>query len=131
IAGFTDDQIKASAPLSIAAAWVAALAGDGESCERFGAWATRGTWVGPMPDGTASLEAALAIMSSAFGLGGASAMRAAAQRAVALEQRPGGWRALALLLLGVAETLHGDFDTATSALQEAVDVSGGHTSIAA
>lgn len=131
IAGFTDDQIKASAPLSIAAAWVAALAGDGESCERFGAWATRGAWVGPMPDGTASLEAALAIMSSAFGLGGASAMQAAAQRAVALEQRPGGWRALALLLLGVAETLHGDFDTATSALQEAVDVSGGHTSIAA
>jgi LuxR family maltose regulon positive regulatory protein len=129
IAGFTVEQIAAHAPLAIAAAWVAALAGDGERAARLTKTARSGSWNGPMPDGTASLESALAIMTSAFGLGGLSAMRAAAQRAVEHEQ--GRWRALALLLLGVAETLRGELRDGRVALEEAVALSGGETSTGA
>jgi LuxR family maltose regulon positive regulatory protein len=130
MAGFTDDQIRANAPLSIAAAWVAALAGDGENAMRFAAWARAGVWDGPMPDGTASLESALAIMSSAFGSGGVSAMEAEAQLAVDLQPTSDGWRSLALLLLGVAQTLQEEFADATATLEEAVELSGGETSTA-
>jgi LuxR family maltose regulon positive regulatory protein len=131
IAGFTVEQIAAHAPLAIAAAWVAALAGNGERAAWLTKTARSGSWDGPMPDGTASLESALAIMTSAFGLGGLSAMRTAAQRAVELEQAHGEWRALALLLLGVAETLLGDLTAGIVALEEAVALSGGETSTGA
>jgi LuxR family transcriptional regulator, maltose regulon positive regulatory protein len=131
IAGFQDAQIKGHAPLAIAAAWVSALAGDGERAARFAEAARRGSWDGPMPDGTASLESALAIMSSAFGLGGLSGMHTATQRAVDIEPPTSRWRDLALLLLGVAQTLKGDFANARDALHEAVELSGGATSTGA
>ena len=125
IAGFEDGQIEEHAPLAIAAAWVSGLAGDSARAARFAEAAQRGSWDGPMPDGTASLESALAIMASAFGLGGLSGMRTAAQRAVDLEPATGGWRDLALLLLGVAQTLEGDLANAREALEGAVELSGG------
>ena len=127
IAGFDDAQIEGHAPLAIAAAWVCALTGDGERAARFGGAARNGSWDGAMPDGSASLESALAIMSSAFGLGGLSGMRAAAQRAVDLEPVTSPWRALALFILGLAETLQGDFANASVALAEAVRLGGDDT----
>jgi LuxR family transcriptional regulator, maltose regulon positive regulatory protein len=131
LAGFSDAQIEAHAPLAIAAAWVTALAGEGERAARFADAARRGSWDGPMPDGSASLESALAIMSSAFGLGGLSSMRAAAQRAVDLEPATSPWRPLALMLLGIARTLEGDFANARDVLDEAVQLTGGETPISA
>ena len=128
ISGFPRARIEQHAPLAIAVAWVASLAGDGERAARFAEAALHGSWDGPMPDGTASLESALAIMSSAFGLGGVPGMRRAAQRAVDLELEAGGWRALALLLLGVAHTLEGNFANARVTLNEAVELSRGETS---
>ena len=74
IAGFDDTQIEAHPALAIAAARIYAAAGDGERAMRFAEAARRGSWSGPMPDGTASLESALAMMSAAFGLGGLSGM---------------------------------------------------------
>jgi LuxR family maltose regulon positive regulatory protein len=127
IARFDPAQIERHAPLAIAAAWVLALAGDGERAARYAEAARQGSWDAPMPDGSASLESALAIMSSAFGLGGVSGMHAAAQRAVDLEPPTSRWRDLALLLLGVAQTLEGDFARARAALDEAVQLSGGET----
>ena len=57
-----------------------------------------------MPDGTASLEAALAIMSSAFGLDGLSRMRSVAQRAVDLEKGLDFYHRLVDALLGPASS---------------------------
>ena len=127
IAGFDDRTIEDHAPLAIATAWVAALAGDQERALQCAEVAQRGSWNWPMPDGTVSLESALAIMSSAFGLGGASGMLEAAKRAVELESRANGWRALALMLLGVAQTLEGEVESARKSLDEAVHLSRGET----
>jgi LuxR family transcriptional regulator, maltose regulon positive regulatory protein len=125
LAGFQDAQIEGRAPLAIAAARVAAATGERERAARFADAARRGSWDGPMPDGTASLESALAIMSAAFGLGGLSGMRAAARRAVELEPPTSDWRGLALMLLGVSQALGGDLTTARVALEESVRLKDG------
>jgi len=125
IAGFDDTQIEAHPALAIAAARIYAAAGDGERAMRFAEAARRGSWSGPMPDGTASLESALAMMSAAFGLGGLSGMHAAARRAAELEPVESDWRGLALMLLGIAQTLEGDFSKARTALEESVVLKDG------
>jgi len=120
IAGFEDTQLEGHAPLAIAAAWISALADDPDRAARFAAAAQRGSWDGPMPDGTASLESAVALMSSAFVAGGVSSMRTMAQRAAELERAPSRHRGLALELLGIAQALEGDFGRARDTLSEAV-----------
>jgi hypothetical protein len=84
-----------------------------------------------MPDGTTSLESAVAIMSSAFGHDSVSQMHAVAQRAVDLEQSMSRHRATALELLGIALILEGDFSPARDALTEAVRLAGDETSTGA
>jgi LuxR family maltose regulon positive regulatory protein len=124
LAGFEDAQIEGHAPLAVAAAWVSALAGERHRAASFAEAARRGSWDGPMPDGTASLESALAIMTSAFGLDGVSRMRSVAQRAVELEPATSLHRATALELLGAAQTLEGDFASAREVLDEAARMAG-------
>lgn len=79
-----------------------------------------------MPDGTASLESALGLMSSAFGFGDVSAMTEAARAAVALEPKFSPWRGLASLLLGIARVLEGNFPAARAALNDALQVGDGN-----
>ena len=131
LAGFDDPQLEGHAPLAVATAWIAALTGERERAARFAEAARRGSWEGPMPDGTASLESALAVMSSAFGVDGLSRMRRVAQRAVDLEPAPGRHRAIALQLLGIAQTLQGELGPARDLLAEAVRLAGEETSIGA
>jgi LuxR family maltose regulon positive regulatory protein len=124
LASFEDPYVEGHAPLAIAAAWVAALTGEPERAARFAEAARRGHWDGPMPDGTVSLESAVAIMSSAFGFDSVSRMQSVAQRAVDLERAPSWHRATALVILGIALTLEGDFRSARHVLVEAVRLAG-------
>jgi LuxR family transcriptional regulator, maltose regulon positive regulatory protein len=120
IAGFDDSEIEAHAPLAVAAAWVTGLAGEGERAARFADAARHGSWSGPMPDGCASLESSLAILSCAFGLGGLSGMRAAGRLVDDVEPVTSQWRPLGLVVYGASLTLEGDFATARRVLDEAV-----------
>jgi LuxR family maltose regulon positive regulatory protein len=120
IAGFDDAQIEAHAPLAVAAAWITGLAGEGERAARFADAAQHGTWSGPTPDGCASLESSLAILSCAFGLGGLSGMRAAGRRVDEIEPVTSKWRPLGLAVYGAALTLDGDFATARRVAEETV-----------
>jgi LuxR family maltose regulon positive regulatory protein len=129
ISGFEDSQIESHAPLAIAAAHITSLVGEEERAARFAQAAQAGSWQGPMPDGSASLESALGILSSVFALGGLSGMRKAAQRAAELEPATSQWRPLAVRLLGIALTLTGDFVGARRALDEAVRMAGEDTTI--
>jgi LuxR family maltose regulon positive regulatory protein len=124
LAGFRDTHIEGHAPLAVAAAWVSALSGERERAARFAEAARQGSWEGPMPDGTASLESALAIMTSAFGHDGVSRMRSVAQRAVDLEPATSLHGATALEVLGIAHTLEGDFASARQVLDETVRLAG-------
>jgi LuxR family maltose regulon positive regulatory protein len=124
IDAFDDEQVSRHAPLAIAAAWTAALTGQRERAAQFVEAARQGSWDGPMPDGTASLESAIAVTSSAFDSDGISHMRAVARRAVDLESAANPHRAVALEILGAALTLAGEFDRARVALAEAVELAG-------
>jgi LuxR family maltose regulon positive regulatory protein len=130
IAGFEDAQIEGHAPLAVAAAWTTGLAGDGERAARFANAAQHGSWSGPTPDGCASLESSLAILSCAFGLGGLSGMRAAGQRVDEIEPVTSKWRPLGLVVYGAALTLAGDFASARRVLEETVRLSPDWTPIA-
>lgn len=103
IAGFDDGQIEAYARLAVVAASVLTLAGELERAARFADADRRGSGDGPMPDGSASLESALAIMSFTISPDGLSGMRAAAQRAVDLEPATSPWRQLGYYFLGPHE----------------------------
>jgi LuxR family maltose regulon positive regulatory protein len=116
LADFDSTQIEAHAPLAIAAAWCASLVGEFDRFTLCVDAAFRASWDGPMPDGSASRESALAIMSARFGLGGVSGMLASAQQAVLLEPPDSRWRAGALELLGIAQTLAGDYAGARTSL---------------
>jgi LuxR family maltose regulon positive regulatory protein len=131
IAGFTDEEIERHAPLAIGAAWVCGFAGERDRALQFAEAARQGSWHGTMPDGTASLESALAIMCASLGLGGVSGMRAAAARAVELEPLTSPWRTGALVLLGEAQTLEGDFEHARATLEDAARLAIGRTATGA
>jgi LuxR family maltose regulon positive regulatory protein len=120
IAGFDDAHIEAHPPLAVAAAWTTGLAGEGERAARFADAARHGTWSGPMPDGCASLESSVAILSCAFGLGGLSGMRRAGRLVDDAEPATSQWRPLGLVVYGAALTLDGDFTTARRVLEETV-----------
>lgn len=102
--GFDDAQIKGHAPLAIAAAWAAALGRHRRAAHLIDAL-RRGSWEALMPDGTASLESAIAVTSAAFGIEGISRMCTVTQRAVDLEPAANRQRAVALEILGAALTL--------------------------
>jgi LuxR family maltose regulon positive regulatory protein len=131
IAGFEEAYIEQHAPLAIAAAWVSTLSGDQARANRLADAARSGSWDRPMPDGTASLESALAILAAAFPVKALSSMREAAHRAVELEPASSPWRPLPLLELGVASVLQGEFAYARRVLEETVRLTGGETAIGA
>jgi len=122
LAGFDDEQVEGHAPLAVAAAWISGLAGEGERAARFAAAAQRGTWSGPTPDGCASLESSLAILSCAFGLGGLSGMSAAGHMVDVSEPATSKWRPLGLAVYGASLTLKGEFATARRVLEETVQL---------
>jgi LuxR family maltose regulon positive regulatory protein len=121
LAEFSDAQLRDHPPLAIVGAWMAALDGEGERAERLASWARRGSWQGPMPDGSASLASALALMPKVAGV---SQMYADARKAVDLEPPGSPWRPTALLRLGVAQSLTGGDAAAVEAFREAVALTG-------
>ncbi|CCH78562.1 putative ATP-dependent transcriptional regulator,MalT-like, LuxR family [Nostocoides japonicum T1-X7] len=120
LADLDADTVEEQAPLALAAAWLAAMTGDTSGAHRLIDAARGGTWDGPMPDGTSSLESALAIATATIGGHGVTRMEEAANTAVRLETAQNHWRGLALTLQGAALTLRGMDDEAELSLAAAV-----------
>ena len=70
---------------AVTAAWMAALAGDRERFAQLLTALEPFRDIGPLPDGTRSVDSAVSILRGLFGFGGPSEMLAAARRAVDLE----------------------------------------------
>ena len=105
---------------SVTAAWMAAITGDEATLavrlSTLGAFREHG----PLPDGSRSVESAIAMIQGLFGYGGPVEMRSAAERAVALEtDRHSPFFALANTTLGHAAYVAGDLDQAIAPLAEA------------
>ena len=105
---------------AVTASWMAALSGDEaalaahlEVLEEFRDY-------GPLPDGSRSVESAIALIQGLFGFGGPVEMSAAAQRAVELETDVGSpFHAIAHVSLGHAAYVAGDLERAGNFLAKA------------
>jgi LuxR family maltose regulon positive regulatory protein len=104
----------------VTAAWMAALSGQKEEMEqRLDQLGTLSDDVA-LPDGTRSVESAVALIRGMFGFGGPLDMLASAQRAAELETDGNTpWYAVARGALGHANYVVGDLDTAADVLTKA------------
>jgi LuxR family transcriptional regulator, maltose regulon positive regulatory protein len=127
LAALPEDLIEGDAPLCLLRAWVAALQGRGEESERFLALAEGGTYKGKLPDGSASIEAGVALVRGLFGYGGVQAMLESAKRAEELEphEQSSPRTVLVRLALGMSLYYSGESPRAREQLEEALGLLGG------
>jgi LuxR family transcriptional regulator, maltose regulon positive regulatory protein len=122
LATLPEDLISANAPLVLVRAWLYALQGLGEESERFLALAEGSSYKGKLPDGSASVEAGVALVRGLFGYGGVQNMVAAARHAEELETLEQASPRTALVKLAVGMSLYysGEISRARQPLEEAL-----------
>jgi hypothetical protein len=106
-------------------AWraISAVYGRGEERERYLALAEDKSYEGRLPDGTASVEAGVALVRAVFGYDGVQSILKAARRAAALEpERTSPRAALVRFGLGSGLYLSGDISQARKPLEEALEL---------
>ena len=101
-------------------AWVAALRGREDDMRAAVARARGlgGLATGPLPDGFASLESSLSVLSATFGWGDVSAILEHGARSAELEGPESPWRPVITWALGWAHYCNGDLDEAERWLTE-------------
>jgi LuxR family maltose regulon positive regulatory protein len=103
-------------PLAITAAWMLALIGDmlgAQSCLHA---AERGSFDGPLPDGSSSLTSAITVLRASLGALGVDRMLLDAKAATESEPPGSPWFPPAMATLGIAHALTGAADLAVKEL---------------
>jgi LuxR family maltose regulon positive regulatory protein len=120
LAQLGDDAIGRAPVAAICAAWHAAFVGDRHAVARWLATAESLEHAGPLPDGTASVSSAAALIRATFGLDGLEQMLGSARIAADLETDPRStWYGLARLALGYSLYLAGRTHEAIEPLEQA------------
>jgi LuxR family transcriptional regulator, maltose regulon positive regulatory protein len=119
---FTRDEIAASPPLALAAAWWSLTAGDTESIDHWTSLAEHGGDA-LLPDGT-PLRSAVALLRAIVGKDGLSQVRDDAARAFELDRADSPFRPTARLLEGGALRVLGDHDLARARLDNGIRIAG-------
>ena len=127
---FDEDALIKYPPLAIATAWGHAFIGD-EDPVRWLRIAEDLSFDGPMPDGSSSYEAAVALLRAALCPDGPHEMDADVARAAEMGRASSEWRVLHHLLAGEAALLVGETERARVLFHEAAEVAspaqaGGH-----
>jgi LuxR family maltose regulon positive regulatory protein len=94
-------------PLAITAAWTLALSGDIQGAQSCLHAAERGSFDGPLPDGSSSLTSAITILRASLGALGVDQMLLDAKEAAESEQPGSPWFPSAMATLGIAHALTG------------------------
>jgi LuxR family maltose regulon positive regulatory protein len=123
LAAFTEEQIAAYPPLALAAAW-ANLGVESGAVERWTATAARGSYEGPLSDGTTSVESALALLRATIAKNGVTEMAEDAARFTEFEAEDSPWWPRACYLEGAAARLSGDAELARRRLEEGERLAG-------
>lgn len=114
------ETIAAGPEGRVAAAWIAALVGNEPDLAAHVAVLSHYLDHGPLPDGSRSVESALAMIEGTFGYAGPTSMLTAAERAVELEtDRISPFYAIAHGALGYATYILGDLDRSVIELRAA------------
>jgi LuxR family transcriptional regulator, maltose regulon positive regulatory protein len=126
-------SIEQHPPAATLAAWLMALRGRPAEADRWAEAAQRGSFDGPAPDGSPSIEPWLAMLRALQCRDGLDQMRADAELALRTIAPGSGWRPTALFLLGMAHRLGGSIDEADSlfadAAEEAERLGSAHASV--
>jgi LuxR family transcriptional regulator, maltose regulon positive regulatory protein len=110
------DGLVSYPPLAITAAWTLALIGDGAGAQRCLHAAERGSFDGPLPDGSSSLTSAITILRASLGALGIDRMLLDASAATESEPPGSPWFPAAMATLGIAHALAGAADVAVKEL---------------
>jgi LuxR family maltose regulon positive regulatory protein len=102
-----DDTLVACPPVAVTAGWIWALSGDPVRAQSSLLRAEKATVAGPLPDGSSSLDSAVATFTAFSCPLGVDRMVEDARTAVRLEPPGSPWRSTALAALGVANVLTG------------------------
>jgi LuxR family maltose regulon positive regulatory protein len=116
-----DDTLVACPPVAVTAAWIWALSGDPIRAQSCLLRAEKATVAGPLPDGSSSLESAVATFTALSCPLGVDRMVEDARTAVRLELPGSPWRSTALAALGIAHVLTGQPEPAVKELTAAVE----------
>lgn len=117
--GFGEDLFDDYPPLAVVASWVAASTGDPARARRALLIAERLPFEGPLLNGSASYEAAIAGLRAFLAPDGIDRMLADAERAAQLEPPGSQWHPVAALTLGVAKWFTGSSEDAARAFEQA------------
>src|ERR687890_1051768 len=121
------EMIAHDAALALVKASFCALGGRREESARFLTLAESIPYEGPLPDGTASVDAGAAILRATFGFDGVRSSVEAARRAAELEPEPTSPRAaLVCFALGSSLYLSGEPARARKPLEEALALTEDH-----
>jgi LuxR family transcriptional regulator, maltose regulon positive regulatory protein len=110
------DGLLSYPPLAITAAWTLALIGDGPGAQRCLHSAERGSFDGPLPDGSSSLTSAVTVLRASLGALGIDQMLLDARAATDSEPPGSPWFPAAMSTLGIAHALTGAADVAAKEL---------------
>jgi LuxR family transcriptional regulator, maltose regulon positive regulatory protein len=120
LARFPVDVLDEDARLLAVKAWVSALLGQEDEMRATIARVRDlgGLQDGPLPDGFASLESSLSVLTATFGWGDVSAMIEHGARSAALEGPDSPWRPVVTWALGWGHYCNGDLDEAERWFEE-------------
>jgi LuxR family maltose regulon positive regulatory protein len=110
------DGLVSYPPLAITAAWMLALIGDSFGAQRCLHAAERGSFDGPLPDGSSSLASAITVLRASLGALGVDRMLLDAKAATQSEPPGSPWFPAAIATLGIAHALTGAPDAAVKEL---------------
>src|SRR4029434_9218412 len=96
------DGLVGYPPLAITAAWILALIGDVQGAQRCLHAAQRGSFDGPLPDGSSSLTSAITVLRASMGALGVDRMLLDARAATEVEPPCSPWFPAAMATLGIA-----------------------------
>jgi LuxR family maltose regulon positive regulatory protein len=111
------DGLVSYPPLAITAAWMLALVGDTQGTQRCLHAAERGSFDGPLPDGSSSLKSAITVLRASLGTLGVDRMLLDARAATDNEPPGSPWFPAAMATLGIAHALTGAADVAVKELE--------------
>lgn len=100
-----EDGLAGYPPLAITAAWTLALTGDMPGAQRCLHAAQRGSFDGPLPDGSSSLASAITVLRGSLGALGIDRMLLDATAATQSEPPGSPWFPAAMATLGIAHAL--------------------------
>src|SRR4051794_19569161 len=110
------DGLASYPPLAITAAWMLALVGDAQGAQTCLHAAERGSFDGPLPDGSSSLTSAITVLRASLGALGVDRMLLDARAATESEPPGSPWFPPAMATLGIAHALTGAADRAVKEL---------------